>query len=422
MLTPAARAASGPEGLYGAPSRTMSPASGECAPESTFMSVLFPAPFSPMRACTSPRRTSRSTPRSAAVGPKLFRTPRISRMMSPPREESVTATPSLAQPLREIGRVEGAHLGRVHVLRGDDHRSRVHDLLHGLPADMVDERLHPQVAHADRVLEDEPLDLALLHRLDERLARVEADVLHLAREPRILEGPEHPERRRLVRGEDALDLVPEAREEVLGGLVGSLRGRTAVEVGADELDPRVLLLQGVEEALLPLHGALRALGVAKEDRLALSPEHLAQPPRPEDAPLVVVGGHVRDEVLAHLALEPAVEDDDRDAGLPRIPDRVQEGGVIERGEHDPLDAGRDEVLDDLDLLRAVVLLLGPLPLDLHAHPRPRLGVDLALGLHRPGVDGLPELVRGPLRDDRDPEPLRAIAGPASPVRIRVAAG
>src|SRR5215510_6399736 len=36
----------------------------------TFISVLLPAPFSPMSACTSPWRSSRSTPSSAMVGPK----------------------------------------------------------------------------------------------------------------------------------------------------------------------------------------------------------------------------------------------------------------------------------------------------------------------------------------------------------------
>src|ERR1043166_8460057 len=35
----------------------------------TFISVLLPAPFSPMSACTSPSRNSRSTPSSATVGP-----------------------------------------------------------------------------------------------------------------------------------------------------------------------------------------------------------------------------------------------------------------------------------------------------------------------------------------------------------------
>src|SRR6186997_1260372 len=35
----------------------------------TFISVLVPAPFSPISACTSPWRSSRSTPSSAIVGP-----------------------------------------------------------------------------------------------------------------------------------------------------------------------------------------------------------------------------------------------------------------------------------------------------------------------------------------------------------------
>src|ERR1044071_7117613 len=38
----------------------------------TFMRVLLPAPFSPMSACTSPWRNSRSTPSSATVGPNAF--------------------------------------------------------------------------------------------------------------------------------------------------------------------------------------------------------------------------------------------------------------------------------------------------------------------------------------------------------------
>ena len=34
-----------------------------------FISVDFPAPFSPAMACTSPRRSSKSTPRSAWIAP-----------------------------------------------------------------------------------------------------------------------------------------------------------------------------------------------------------------------------------------------------------------------------------------------------------------------------------------------------------------
>ena len=64
-------------GRYGSPSSSISPSSGASAPLSTFMSVLLPAPFSPTSACTSPPRTSRSTPPSARVAPNRWRTPRI---------------------------------------------------------------------------------------------------------------------------------------------------------------------------------------------------------------------------------------------------------------------------------------------------------------------------------------------------------
>jgi hypothetical protein len=51
------------------------PASGGSAPASTFMSVLLPAPFSPMRAWTCPAWSSKVTPSSAMVAPKRFSIP-----------------------------------------------------------------------------------------------------------------------------------------------------------------------------------------------------------------------------------------------------------------------------------------------------------------------------------------------------------
>ncbi len=47
-----------------------------------FMSVDLPAPFSPRSACTSPRRTSRSTSSLATVPGNSLRMPRISRTSS----------------------------------------------------------------------------------------------------------------------------------------------------------------------------------------------------------------------------------------------------------------------------------------------------------------------------------------------------
>src|SRR5918911_93605 len=72
MATPRSRASCGPAGWYGMPSSTIRPASGCSAPLRIFIRVDLPAPFSPTRAWTSPGATSRETPRSARVGPKLL--------------------------------------------------------------------------------------------------------------------------------------------------------------------------------------------------------------------------------------------------------------------------------------------------------------------------------------------------------------
>ncbi len=49
------------------PSNTIAPPSGAVAPDATFISVDFPAPFSPSSACTSPGSTSNETSVSAAT-------------------------------------------------------------------------------------------------------------------------------------------------------------------------------------------------------------------------------------------------------------------------------------------------------------------------------------------------------------------
>jgi len=69
----------------GAPSSRIWPASGAYTPASIFISVLFPAPFSPTKACTTPgdrlnEAPSRATtpakdlsmPRSSSTGPELL--------------------------------------------------------------------------------------------------------------------------------------------------------------------------------------------------------------------------------------------------------------------------------------------------------------------------------------------------------------
>src|SRR5262245_5555174 len=81
----------------------MTPASGVTAPLSTFIKVDLPAPFSPMRACTSPGRSSRSTPRSACVEPKRLLMPRIVK-----RAADMACPP--ASLLLELGQLELALL------------------------------------------------------------------------------------------------------------------------------------------------------------------------------------------------------------------------------------------------------------------------------------------------------------------------
>lgn len=64
MPIPACWASRGLRKVCGAPANSTVPSSGWWTPDTTFMSVDLPAPFSPTTACTSPGRTWRSTPSS----------------------------------------------------------------------------------------------------------------------------------------------------------------------------------------------------------------------------------------------------------------------------------------------------------------------------------------------------------------------
>ena len=50
----------------------MLPLSGRSSPLTTFTRLVFPAPFEPMRASTSPSFTVKSTPSTAWVSPKCL--------------------------------------------------------------------------------------------------------------------------------------------------------------------------------------------------------------------------------------------------------------------------------------------------------------------------------------------------------------
>ncbi len=75
---PASIASRGLSIRRGAPSMWTSPPYVEISPERTLIRVDLPAPFSPINACTSPGRTSKSTPSSARTPGNSIDTPRAS--------------------------------------------------------------------------------------------------------------------------------------------------------------------------------------------------------------------------------------------------------------------------------------------------------------------------------------------------------
>ena len=75
MPTPAAIASAGEENDISCPPRRTAPSSGRYTPARQFMSVVFPAPFSPRTACTVPGRTVRFAPELAITPGNRFQMP-----------------------------------------------------------------------------------------------------------------------------------------------------------------------------------------------------------------------------------------------------------------------------------------------------------------------------------------------------------
>ncbi len=102
----------------------------------------------------------------------------------------------------------------------------------------------------------------------------------------------------------------------------------------------------------------------------------------EVAALFVVGGDEADEVFA---LEVRINNDRWDSGSLRVGDGGAQRRVIEWRQHNAIDAPRNHILDDLDLLLAVVFLERPFP--------ENVDIQFFGGLEGAGVDGFPEFMR-----------------------------
>src|SRR5687767_14773143 len=111
-----------------------------------FSSVLLPAPFSPISAWTSPGTSSTSTPSSATVAPKRLRRPASDSTVS---VQAAWGATSLLQVFRDGWLEEALHLGRVDVLVRDDLDARVDHRCDLLALEVLDGRLHREVAHLE---------------------------------------------------------------------------------------------------------------------------------------------------------------------------------------------------------------------------------------------------------------------------------
>src|SRR5215207_2858843 len=166
---PSRLASSGERSSTAGPSVLTSPASGRTTPAATLRSVDFPAPLSPMTACTSPRSSVRSTPRSASTAPNDLRIPASCR----------TASPLLRGTRVETGFVGGV----VQSLCREDADLRLEGARHALALEGVHggpHRVGPVLARRDRHDRVQLAGLQQLQVLREGVERDRVDLVELA--------------------------------------------------------------------------------------------------------------------------------------------------------------------------------------------------------------------------------------------------
>src|SRR5215475_14488822 len=123
MAMPAAWASRAERKWVSPPSTSRRPENSGCTPAMIFISVLFPAPFSPTRPWISPAWSAKSTPRSASTPPKLFVMPCSSRIGERPSGMEESDQEVILHPL---------HAGGVRL--GHDWAVRHHALRNALAA------------------------------------------------------------------------------------------------------------------------------------------------------------------------------------------------------------------------------------------------------------------------------------------------
>ena len=171
-----------------------------------------------------------------------------------------------------------------------------------------------------RVLHDDAVELLRAHRVDERLARVEADELDLARLADVLQREQHADRRRLVRREHALEVAAEAVEQVLRRRVFAVsRVGAGILVGRDDRDAGIRRLDAARGSRCSRSVVLAEPScVAQHEHLALAAEQLCRADRRRARR--PCGCRSRRSSRS-VGLEPRVDDHRRHAGASSPPRR-----------------------------------------------------------------------------------------------------
>ena len=155
------------------------------------------------------------------------------------------------------------------------------------------------------------------------------------------------------------------------------------------------MLDLLEEPVFTILGAGRAFGITKQNYFAFAGQQLAQTIRRQHAALAIVGGHEADN---RIRIKRRIDDHGRHVGALRFLNRAHQGAIVQRRQHDAIDALRSETFDHLDLLLAIVFAQRAFPDHSHLVARRR---KLTRRFDGAGVNAFPKLMRSALGDNRD---------------------
>src|SRR4029077_11955920 len=144
------------------PSNMNRPENSACTPAMIFISVLFPAPFSPTRPWISPAESAKSTPRRASTPPKAFVISFSSRMGDRPCGIEGSDQEVILHPLH----ARGVGLGDDRTIRHDALRDSLSALFAG--GERGDAGDNGAAMNATRWIADGCEHTAFAHRLHRR--------------------------------------------------------------------------------------------------------------------------------------------------------------------------------------------------------------------------------------------------------------